>query len=151
MPGALSDTAIRPSVCPSPRRAAALFYRHAGCLQFSDVRTADSSADGRRSAASRTAIGGGIPSRGAITCSIMISDVTSPYRPDVPHPPASVYQLPVDQWVCRLAALLVTIAPQRAVLHARCCDTAATSYGPLSVSVCLPVSVCHKSVFYQKG
>ena len=73
--GALSDTAIRPSVrpsvCPSPRRAAALGYRHdAGCLS-SHVRTADPSADGRRSAVSRTAISGGnISSRrpGAITC-----------------------------------------------------------------------------------
>jgi len=62
---ALSDTAIRPSVCPSvcpvaqlyPRRAAALGYRHAGCLQLTHVRTADPSADGRRSAASRTAVG----------------------------------------------------------------------------------------------
>ena len=54
--GALSDTAIRPSVCPSPRRAAALGHRHAGCLQLSHVRTADLPADGRRSAASRTAI-----------------------------------------------------------------------------------------------
>jgi len=47
-------TAIRPSVCPSPRQAPALGYRHAGCLQLSHVRTAD----GRRFAASRTAIGG---------------------------------------------------------------------------------------------
>ena len=66
--GALSDTAIRLSVCPS------LGYRHAGCGAAAqaigtlaacswpatrDVRTADPSADGRRSAASRTAIGGG--------------------------------------------------------------------------------------------
>ena len=57
--GALSDSAIRPSVCASRRHAAALSYRHAGCLQLSHVRTADPSADGRRSAASRTAIGGG--------------------------------------------------------------------------------------------
>jgi len=55
MPGPLSDTAICPSVCPS--------HRHAGCLQLSHVRTADSSADGRRSAENRTAIGGGISSR----------------------------------------------------------------------------------------
>ena len=34
-------------------------YTHAGCLQLSHVRTADPSADGRRSAASRTAIVGG--------------------------------------------------------------------------------------------
>jgi len=60
--GALSDTAIRPSVCPSARRAAALGYRHTGCLQLSHVRTADPSADGRRSAANRNAIGGGISS-----------------------------------------------------------------------------------------
>ena len=51
-----------PSVCLS-HGAAALGYRHAGCLQLSHVRTADPSADGRRSAASRTAIGGGISSR----------------------------------------------------------------------------------------
>jgi len=57
------DPSVCPSVFPSPRRAAALGYRHAGCLQLSHVRTADSSADGRRSAASRTAIGGGISSR----------------------------------------------------------------------------------------
>ena len=48
-----------PSVCPSPRRAAALGYRHAVCLQLSHVRTADPSADGSRSAASRTTVGGG--------------------------------------------------------------------------------------------
>ena len=43
------------SVCLSqPRRAASLCYRHAGCLQLSHVRTADPSADGCRSAASRT-------------------------------------------------------------------------------------------------
>jgi len=40
------------------RRAAALGYRHAACLQLSHELTADPSADGRRSAASRTAIGG---------------------------------------------------------------------------------------------
>jgi len=35
---ALSNTAIRPAVCPScPRRAAALGYRHAGCLQCSSA------------------------------------------------------------------------------------------------------------------
>jgi len=59
---ALCDTAIRPSVCPSSRRAAAVRYRHAGCLQLSRVRSADPSADGRRSAASRTAIGGDMSS-----------------------------------------------------------------------------------------
>jgi len=42
-----------------PRRAVALGYMHAGCLQLSHVRTADRSADGRRSPASRTAINGG--------------------------------------------------------------------------------------------
>ena len=41
----------------------ALGYRHVGCLQLSHERTADPSADGRRSAASRTDIGGGISSR----------------------------------------------------------------------------------------
>jgi len=66
------DLSVRLSVpwrrCP--RRATAPGYRHAGCLQLSHVRTADPSADGRRSAASRTAIGGGISSRrpGAMTC-----------------------------------------------------------------------------------
>ena len=59
----LNDTAIRPSVCPSPRRTAALGYRRAGCLQLSHVRTADPSADGRRSAASRIAISGRQSSR----------------------------------------------------------------------------------------
>jgi len=49
-------------LCPSPRRAAALGYRHAGCLQLSHMRTVDPSADGRRSAASWTAIGGDISS-----------------------------------------------------------------------------------------
>ena len=65
--GALSDTAIRRSVCLS-QGVAAVGYRHAGCLLLShpacprDVRTADPSADGRRSAASRIAIGGGLSS-----------------------------------------------------------------------------------------
>jgi len=58
----LSDTrSIRLSVpwrsCPSS--AAAIGYKHAGCLQLSHVWTADPSTDGRRSATSRTAIGGG--------------------------------------------------------------------------------------------
>ena len=53
------DPFVSPSVCLSPGRAAALGYWHAGCLQPSQVRTADPSADGRRSAASRTAISGG--------------------------------------------------------------------------------------------
>jgi len=35
--GVLSDTAIRPSVCPSPRRAAALGYRHARCLAMCEL------------------------------------------------------------------------------------------------------------------
>jgi len=66
--GAISDTAIRPSVCLS-HGAAVLGYRHAGCLQLIRVRTADPSADGRRSAASRTAVGGGhiVSPPGAIT------------------------------------------------------------------------------------
>jgi len=57
--------AIRPSVRLS-------VCKHAGCLQLSHVRTADPSADGLKSAASRTAIGGGISSRrfGAIACLI---------------------------------------------------------------------------------
>ena len=57
-----------PSVCLS-HGAAVLGYRHAGCLQLSRVRTADPSADGRRSAASRTAVGGGhiVSPPGAIT------------------------------------------------------------------------------------
>jgi len=67
----LCDTAIRPSVpwrnCR--RRSATLGYRHSGCLQLSHVRTADPSADGRRSAASRTAFGGAyrLAAPGAIT------------------------------------------------------------------------------------
>jgi len=62
--GALSDTAIRPSVCLSHGAAAvaistlaACSLATAGCTR--DVRTADPSADGRRSAASWTAIGDG--------------------------------------------------------------------------------------------
>jgi len=60
----LSDTTNRPSVCAFVCRS--LCYRHTGCLQLADTRdgrAADPSADGRRSAASRTAIGGGISSR----------------------------------------------------------------------------------------
>jgi len=53
------NPSICPSVCPSHKRAAALGCRHALCLQISRVRTADPSVDGRRFAASRTAIGGG--------------------------------------------------------------------------------------------
>jgi len=53
------DPSVSPSVCLSPGRAVALGYWHASCLQPSQVRTADPSADGRRSAASRTAISGG--------------------------------------------------------------------------------------------
>jgi len=63
----------RPPVCLSVRlsvlgrscrrRAAGLGYRHVGCLQLSHVRPAGPSADGRGSAAGRTAIGGGISSR----------------------------------------------------------------------------------------
>jgi len=40
------------SVCPSPMHAAAIGYRHTGCLQLSHMWTADPSADGRRSAMS---------------------------------------------------------------------------------------------------
>ena len=57
-----SDPSVCLSVCLS-HSAAAVGYRHTGCLQLSSVRTADPSADGRRSAASQTAIGGGISSR----------------------------------------------------------------------------------------
>ena len=60
--GALKDTAICLSVSLS-HGAAAICYRHAGCLQISHVRTANPSADECRSAASQTAIGGGISSR----------------------------------------------------------------------------------------
>ena len=49
---ALIDTAIRPSICPSPRHVAAPGYRHTGCLQLSHVQTANPSVDGRRSTAS---------------------------------------------------------------------------------------------------
>ena len=45
--------------CKSSVATAVLGYRHAGCLQLSHVWIADPSANGRRSAASRTAIGGG--------------------------------------------------------------------------------------------
>ena len=82
---ALSDTMIRPSVCPSPRRAAALGYRLAGCLQLSRVWTADRSADGRRSAASRTAIDGG-------------GDIVSPRPGAIPftlHYLSTVYYAPI--------------------------------------------------------
>ena len=60
--GALSDTAIHPSVCPSPRRAAALGCRHAGCLQLSHMWIVDPSTDRRRSITCQTAIGGSISS-----------------------------------------------------------------------------------------
>jgi len=53
-----SDPSVCLPVCLS-HSAAAVGYRHIGCLQLSSVRTADPSADGRRSAASQTAIGGG--------------------------------------------------------------------------------------------
>ena len=56
------DPSVCLSVCPSTRRTAALGYRHAGCLQLSHVRTADASADERRSAASGNA-GGDTSSR----------------------------------------------------------------------------------------
>ena len=81
---ALTDTMIRPSVCPSPRRAAALGYRHDGCLQLSHVWTADRSADGRRSAASRPAIDGG--------------DIVSPRPGAIPftlHYLSTVYYAPI--------------------------------------------------------
>jgi len=60
--GTLSDTAIRPSVCPSVCRS--LGYWHVSCLQLAGhQRCADCGASG-------TVIGGGISSRdpGAITC-----------------------------------------------------------------------------------
>jgi len=76
MGGGLSNTASRPSVSwrSWPRRAATLGYRQACCLQLCHVRTADPSADGRRSAASRTAIGRGIssPPPGTITCTACV-------------------------------------------------------------------------------
>jgi len=63
-----------PSICVS-HGAAALGYRHAGCLQLSHVRTADPSADGRTSATSGTLFGGGMLSRHlwAITCYLLVS------------------------------------------------------------------------------
>ena len=73
--GALSDTEIRLSVCPSPRRTADLDYSYAGCLQLTRVRTADPSADGCRSAAIFATVelpsaGGAycLAARGAILC-----------------------------------------------------------------------------------
>ena len=73
--GALSDTAICLPLCLSqPRCTTALGCRHTGCLQLSHVQTADPSADGHRSAVSRTAFGeGGISSRRCITCSSYFS------------------------------------------------------------------------------
>ena len=49
------DPSVRPSVCPNARPRSCPRLQ----LQLSHAWTADSSADGRRSAASRTAIGGG--------------------------------------------------------------------------------------------
>ena len=62
--GALSDPAIRPSVRLSGAAAKAIGTL-AACNwpATRDVRTADPSADGRRSGASRTAVGGGISCR----------------------------------------------------------------------------------------
>jgi len=62
--------------CSCPRHAAALGYRHAGCLQLSHVQTVNPPADGRTSAASETAISGDISSRrphGVITCTVLYS------------------------------------------------------------------------------
>ena len=73
--GALTETAIRLSVCPSISWRSCPRLYHAGCLQPSHVRTADPSADGRRSAASRTGIGGTaylLAGPRAITCCVCV-------------------------------------------------------------------------------
>jgi len=57
-----------PSVYPSPRRAAALGYRHAGCLQFSH---ADPPADGPPRVELRSAGTYRLAAPGAITCSLI--------------------------------------------------------------------------------
>ena len=70
------DPSVCPSVCSSlgygtlAAWRSCLGYRHAGCLRWPatrDVRTADPSADGRRSAASRTGAYR-FAAPGAITC-----------------------------------------------------------------------------------
>jgi len=67
-------------VCSSLRRATAVGCRHAGCLQLSHFRTADPSVDGRRSATSRTANGGGayrLAAPRAMTVLVSASEVTN--------------------------------------------------------------------------
>ena len=84
------------SHCSCPRSAAALGYRHTGCLQLSHVRTADPSASGRRSAASRTAIGGGISSRRPRGDNLFSISLTVDRRADIInilHPVTNNYQL----------------------------------------------------------
>ena len=80
--GALIDTVIRPSVCPPVRLSVCPSLGYStlaawrSCLDYRidtlaacswpatrDVQAVDPSADGRRSAASRTAVGGSISSR----------------------------------------------------------------------------------------
>jgi len=90
---ALSDTAIRPSVCLSvpwlscPRRAAAVGYRHAGCLHLSHVRTADPSAmDIDPPQVELPSTGGGanrLAAPGAITCFTRKPVCTHVSAPDV--------------------------------------------------------------------
>ena len=59
MPPSLGRGAVKQYQYCLSHGAAALGYRQVGCLKVNHVRTADPSADGRRSAASRTAIGRG--------------------------------------------------------------------------------------------
>jgi len=68
-----------------------LGYRHAGCLHISHVRTADPSADGRRSAASRTAIGGGRIAGAVLGQNIW--GLAAPFPIFVPFPP--LFPLPL--------------------------------------------------------
>ena len=85
---ALSVTAIRPSARLSVPALGAQLPRMqptetAGYLQLSHVRTADPSADGRRSAASRTAIGGGayrLAAPGAITVATLAARLLDFYK-----------------------------------------------------------------------
>ena len=123
--GTLSDTAILQSVSPSVCPMAQLPYVRAGCLQLSHVRTADLSVDGRGSAASRTAIGGGISSRHSRGDNLFYFrfDVWTSYRSPAAaacgwfaagRPVGTAYQLSID--VCcmrrRSAANVGSVTPR---------------------------------------
>jgi len=97
--------------CKSSVATAVLGYRHAGCLQLSHVWIADPSANGRRSAAIRDAIGGGayrLAAPGATTCgcSTLILDSRrvessltlvrqNPFSPSLRFPPFFISSLPL--------------------------------------------------------